>query len=222
MSQNVTNGHKFGVTGAIFKTSVFQTYISYKLMYDHGLRVTNLTCVGIDPPGRTSQSKAATLSIMPPVFPFCIYVIPSLRIDLIKFFGSLASDMKLGCSVSKCDEKLNEGDSRKTLRESHGGLSGKGGQTPPSHQLPARHSVPVVRAFQKGGLPPPHNLWIEGHRYKKGEEEGARGSEREREGARGSERGCADDTDSKSSENPARPPPPPSQHRMCKNMWIQP
>jgi len=91
-------------------------------------------------------------------------------------------DMKLGCSVSKCDEKLNEGDPRKTLRESHGGLSGKGSQTPPSHQPPARHLVPVVRALQKGGLPPPHNLWIESYRYKEGEEEGARGSEREREG----------------------------------------
>jgi len=38
MSQNVTNGHKFGVTGPVFKTSVFQTYISYKYMYDHGAR----------------------------------------------------------------------------------------------------------------------------------------------------------------------------------------
>ena len=93
--------------------------------------------------------------------------------------------MKFGCSVSKCDEKLNEGDSRKTRRESHGGLSGKGSQTPPSHQPPARHLVPVVRALQKGGLPPPHNLWIENYRYKEGEEEGARGSEREREGVRG-------------------------------------
>ena len=120
MSQNVTNDHKFGVTGTIFKISVFQTYMSYKCMYDHGLRVTNLTCIGIDPPGRTSQSKAGTLSIMSPALSFCIHVIPSLRINLVKFFGSLAWDMKFGCSVSKCDEKLNEGDSRKTLRESHG------------------------------------------------------------------------------------------------------
>ena len=170
---------KFGVTGTFFKTSVLQTYISYKYMYDHGLRATNLTCVGIDPPGRTLESKAATRSIMPPVLSFCIYVIPSLRIDLVQFFGSLAWDMKFGCSVSKCDGKVNEEDSRKTLRESHGGLSGKGSQTPPSHQPPARHSVPVVRALQKGGLPPPHNLWIENYRHKEGEEEGARGSERE-------------------------------------------
>ena len=84
--------------------------------------------------------------------------------------------------MSTCDEKLNEGDSRKTLRESHGGLSGKGSQPPPSHQPPACHSVPVVRALQKGGLPPPHMLCIESYRYKEGEEEGARGSEREREG----------------------------------------
>jgi len=57
MSQNVTNGHKFCVTGTIFKTSVFQTYPSCKYIYDHGLRVINLICIGIDPPGRTSQSK---------------------------------------------------------------------------------------------------------------------------------------------------------------------
>jgi len=92
-------------------------------MYDHGLRMTNLTCIGIDPPGRTSQSIAATLSMTSPALSLCIYVIPSLRTDLVKFFGSLAWDMKFGCSVSKCDEKLNEGDSWKTLRESHGGLS---------------------------------------------------------------------------------------------------
>ena len=162
MSQNVTNGHRFGVTG----TSVFQTYTSYKYMYYHGLRMTNLTCPGIYPPGRTSQSKAATLSIMSTALSFCIYVIPSLRIDLVHFFGSLARDMKFGCSVTKCDEKLNEGDSRKTLRESHEGLSGNGSQTSPSHQPPACHSssVTVVRALQKGGLPPPHNLGIESYR----------------------------------------------------------
>jgi len=166
MSQNVTNGHRFGVTGTFFKTSVFQTYISYKYMYDHGLRMTNLSCLGIDPPGRTSQSKAATLSIMSTALSFCMYVIPSLRIDLVQFFGSLARDMKFGCGVTKCDEKLNEGDSRKTLRESHEGLSGNGSQTPPSHQPPARHSssVTVVRALQKGGLPPPRNLGIESYR----------------------------------------------------------
>jgi len=124
--------------------------------------------------------------------------------------------MKLGCSVSKCDEKLNEGDSRKTLRESHGGLSGKGIQPPLSHQPPARHSVPVVRSLQKGGLPPSHNFWIESYRYKEGEEEGARGSKREREGVRGGARMTR-------TQSPRRtPPPPPSQHRMCKNMWIQP
>jgi len=184
MSPNVKNGHKFGVTGTIFKTSVFQTYISYKYMYDHGLRVTNLTCFGIDPPGRTSQSKAATLSMMSPALSFFIRVIPSLRIDLVQFFGSLAWDMKFGCSVSKCDGKVNEEDSRKTLRESHGGLSGKGSQTPPSHQPPARHSVPIVCALQKGGLLPPRNLCIESYRYKEGEKEGARGSERERDGVR--------------------------------------
>ena len=100
--------------------------------------------------------------------------------------------MKFGCSVSKCYEKLNDGDSRKTLRESHGGLSGKGSQTLPSHQPPARHSVPVVRALQKGGLPPPYNLWIESYRYKEGEEEGARGSKREREGVRGGARTTLD------------------------------
>ena len=155
MLQNVTNGHRFGVTGAFFKTSVFQTYISYKYMSDHGLRVTNLTCFGIDPPGRTSQSKVPTLSIMSPALSFCIYIIPSLRIN---HFGSLAWDMKFGCSMSKCDEKLNEGDSRKTLRASHRGISGKGSQTPPSHQPPARHSVPVVRTLQKGGPPPPNNI----------------------------------------------------------------
>ena len=163
-SQNVTNGHTmtFGVT--LLKLSVFQTYISYMYMYDHGLRVTDMTvCVGIDPPGRTSQSKAATLSIMPPALSFCIYVIPSLHLDFVQFCESFAWDMKFGCSVSKCDEKLNEGDSRKTLRESHGGLSGKGSQPSPSHQPPARHSIPVVRALQKGGLPPRHNLWIESY-----------------------------------------------------------
>ena len=89
MSQNVTNGHKFGVTSTIFKTSVFQAHISYKYMYDDGLRVTNLTCVGIDPPARTSQSKEVTLSIKPPALSFYVYVIPSLRIDLVKFLGVL-------------------------------------------------------------------------------------------------------------------------------------
>ena len=124
-SQNVTNGHTmtFGVT--LLKLSVFQTYISYMYMYDHGLRVTDMTvCVGIDPPGRTSQSKAATLSIEPPALSFCTHVIPSLCIDLNKSFGCLAWDMKLGCSVSKCDETLHEGGSWRTLRESHGGLPG--------------------------------------------------------------------------------------------------
>ena len=89
MSQNVTNGHRFSVIGTFFKTSVFQTYISYKYMYDHGLRMTNLTCLGIDPPGRTSPSKAATLSIMSTALSFCMYVIPSLRIDLVHFLGGL-------------------------------------------------------------------------------------------------------------------------------------
>jgi len=56
---------------------------------------------------------------MPPALSFYIYVIPLLRIDFVQFCGSLAWDMKFGCSVSKCDEKLNEGDSRKTLRENH-------------------------------------------------------------------------------------------------------
>ena len=92
--------------------------------------------------------------------------------------------MKFGFSMSKCDERLNGG-SRKTLRESHGGLSGKGSQPPPSYQPPARHSVPVVRALQKGCLPPPHNILYWDYRYKEGEEEGASGSERERAGARG-------------------------------------
>ena len=184
-------------------------------MYDDGLHVTNLTCVKIDPPGRTSQSKEVTLSIKPPALSFYIYVIPSLRIDLVKFFGSLAWDMKFGCSVSKCDEKLNEGDSRKTLRESHGGLSEKGRQPPPSHQPPTRHSVPVVRALQKGGLPP-HNtcgLRVTGTRRER---------KREREGARGSERECADDTDSKSSESPARSPPHPPNTEYAKTCGFNP
>jgi len=142
----------------------------------------------LTPAGIASQSKAVTLSIIPPALSFCIHVILSLRIDLVNFFGSLALDMKFGCSVSKCDEKLNEGDPRKTLRESQGELSGKGSQTPPSHQPPARHSVPVVHALQKGGLPHPHNPWIESYRYKEEEEEGARGSAREREGVRGGAR----------------------------------
>ena len=151
-------------------------------MYDHGLRMTNLSCIGIDPPGRTSQSKAATLSIVSPALSFCIYVIPSLRIDLVKFFGSLAWDIKFGCSVSKCDEKLNKGDSRKTLRESHEGLSGRGSQThPPINSLPAIQSLSSA-PFKKG-VSPPHTtlgLRVEGtRRERKREREGASGSERE-------------------------------------------
>ena len=153
MSQNVTNGRRFGVTGTIFKTSVFQTYISYKSMYDHGLQVPNLTYVGIDPRWECLAIESSSTVNMPPPLSFCIYVIPSLRIDLVQFFGSLALDMKFGCSVSKCDEKLNEGDSRKTLRESHGGLWGKEGPTPPSHQPPAIQSLSFA-PFKKGVSPP--------------------------------------------------------------------
>jgi len=94
-------------------------------MSDHGLRLTDVTWVGIYPPGRTSQSKAATLSSVPAAFSFCIHVIPSLCIDLANFFGCLAWDMKFGCSVSRCDQTLHEGGSERTLRESQGGLSGK-------------------------------------------------------------------------------------------------
>ena len=186
MSQNVTNGHRFGVTGTFFKTSVFQTYISYKYMYDHGLRMTNLTCLGIDPPGRTSPSKAATLSIMSTALSFCMYVIPSLRIDLLQFFGSLARDMKFGCSVTKCDEKLNEGDSRKTLRESHEGLSGNGKPAkplPPINRLPAIQVQSLSSAPFKKGVSPPHatsGLRVTGkRRERKREREGASGFEME-------------------------------------------
>jgi len=157
MSKNVTNGHKFGVTGTIFKTSVFQKYISYKYLYAHGLRVTNLTCLGIDPPGRTSQSKRATLSIMPPALSFCIYVIPSLRIDLLNFLrvlsGTWSSDVAWASVM------------RDWMRRIHGRLWGRITEDyrekeafplPPINRLPAIQSLSST-PFKKG-VSPPHTI----------------------------------------------------------------
>jgi len=155
-------------------------------MYDHGLRVTNLTCIRIDPPGRTSQSKVATLSIMSPALSFCIYVIPSLRIKLVKILGVLPETWSSDLAWASVMRNWMGVHGRLWGRVTEDSREKEANHLPPINRLPAIQSLSSA-PFKKGVSLPHTTFCIEitgTRRERKRERAGASGSEREREGVR--------------------------------------
>jgi len=117
--------------------------------------MTNLTCLGIDPPGRTSQSKAATLSTMSTALSFCMYM-SSRRYVYTSFNflgvlpGTWSSDVAWASVM------------RNWMREIHGRLWGRvtkdSRKWKPNSSLPSTACPPFspcrLRPSKRGSSPP--------------------------------------------------------------------